>query len=680
MMSDPLPLSSPLTSLSGIGSKRAALFSRLGVFCLRDLLTLFPRDYEDRTNIYPLSAPPETGRGCFRLTLASDPQTSRISGGRTVVRARAFDDTGSIQIIFFNRPYIKNQLFRGQEYIFYGKPERGYGGLSLTNPLFEKEGQGRASGRIVPVYPLTEGLNRYVVENAVREALERCPLPPDPLPPGMDRELGLPPRERAFWDIHFPPSLSKARMALKRFAFEELFTFCCAFQRLKAGARTPLKRPLEALPAEDFLSLLPFEATSAQKKAISEAFSDMTSPYRMNRMLQGDVGSGKTAVAAACAWLCAKNGRQAVIMAPTEILARQHQKTFDSLLRPMGIRVGLLVSSMAAGEKRQALELCRSGGLDIICGTHALIQKGVEFYDPALFVIDEQHRFGVGQRSALYKKQPDAHMLVMSATPIPRTLSLIIFGDLDLSVLDSLPKGRQKVQTYCVGRDKRLRALNFLQKAVSEGGQGYIVCPLIEDGESGRASAESYFKELSSYMPSLRLGLLHGRMGALEKERVMELFSKGELDVLVATTVIEVGIDVPNACIMIIENAESFGLSQLHQLRGRVGRGQRESYCILIRNGPRTARLDALCRINDGFLIAEEDLKLRGPGDFFGHRQHGLPEFKAADLSSDMDLFRTALERAQALIKKDPTLSLPENRLLRQEADRLIKDGGGKTN
>lgn len=677
MMSNNLSEKSPVTALPGFGPKRAALLKKLGIETVGDFLLYFPRDYEDRSRITTLMKRPEEGKACYRLILAAEPTSARIAGGREMVKVRAFDDTNSIDIIFFNRAYIKNQLVRGREYIFFGKVEENGRRLSMINPVFEEEGKsGGVTGRILPVYPLSAGLTSAMISQGAKAALEVCRTPESPLPLQLMEELGLPSSESAYSQIHFPDSLGEAAAAARRFVTEELYVFCAASIGLKRQSKTKISRSMERYSPEEFYKKLPFEPTNAQKRAVEEAFFDMTSPYRMNRLVQGDVGSGKTLVAAACAWLCKKNGRQAVIMAPTELLARQHVKTLKSMMAPFGINVGLLISAMTAAEKRAALAAARDGETDIICGTHALIQEGVAFKDVGLFVVDEQHRFGVAQRSRLAQKAPESHMMVMSATPIPRTLSLIIFGDLDLSVIDELPSGRRPIETYSVGEDKRKRAMAFLLKQVQQGGQAYIVCPIIEDSEENdRASAESYAAALSKAMPMLRVGLLHGRMTAEEKEAVMADFAARRLDVLVSTTVIEVGIDVPNANLIIIEDCESFGLSQLHQLRGRVGRGERQSYCVLMRKGPRSPRIEVICNTNDGFKIAEEDLRLRGPGDFFGHRQHGLPAFKLADLSKDMSLFERARTAAEETFRRDPLLNMPENAELKRRVEALLAEG-----
>jgi len=676
----PLTPDSPVSALPGFGPKRAKAAEKLGLFRLSDFLTLYPRDYEDRTHIYRLAQAPEGVKACFRLTASTDAVLSRVKGGMQLVKLRAFDETGSVDITFFNRPYIRSQLRRGQEYIFYGRAEWFGTRLTMVNPLFEAVGkEGSATGRILPVYPLTAGLTNGLIESGVRRALEICPPPESPIPAGVEQRYKLPDAGEALRQIHFPDSAEQAFQASRRFAFEELFVYSCASKSLKQQAKTRIERRLRSVDPNEFFAALPFAPTNAQRRAVAESFFDMTGDTRMNRLVQGDVGSGKTLVAAACAWLCWRNGRQAVLMAPTELLARQHQKTLTKLLEPFGMTVGLIVSAMSPPHKRQALQNAADGTFDVICGTHALIQGNVAFRDAALFVIDEQHRFGVAQRTELAKKQPDGHMLVMSATPIPRTLSLIIFGDLDLSVIDEMPAGRKPIETYCVGEDKRRRVQSFLLKQVADGGQAYVVCPLIEEGEDpSRPSAVQYAEDLSRALPQLRVGVLHGRMAGAEKDEVMARFAAGELDVLVATSVIEVGIDVPNANLMIIENAESFGLSQLHQFRGRVGRGQRQSYCILIRRGPKVPRLEVIANTSDGFKVAEEDLRLRGPGDFFGRRQHGLPAFRFADRAADLNLFRAAAAAAEDVFRRDPALE--SHPVLKARVEAMLSDDGVKLN
>ncbi len=470
------------------------------------------------------------------------------------------------------------------------------------------------------------------------------------------------PPEEAFESIHFPENIEDAAKARRRLIFEELFVFCCAGQTLRGQGKRNPGPPLDYHDPSLFFQTLPFAPTGAQRKAVDQAFADLCGGSRMNRLLQGDVGSGKTLVAAACAWLAVQNGKQAVIMAPTELLARQHKATMEKFLSAHNIPVELLISALPAAEKRRVTARAASQEPLVLCGTHALIQNNVELPNAALIVVDEQHRFGVGQRAALNQKTDRGHLLAMSATPIPRTLTLILYGDLDVSVLDELPPGRQPVMTRMVSEAKRQDMYGFLQKEIDAGGQAYIVCPLVEEGEEAgeKKAATAYISQLQEILPRLRIGLMHGRLKAAEKEAVMASFAAGELDVLVSTTVIEVGVDVPRATLMIVENADFFGLSQLHQLRGRVGRGSRQSYCFLLhqaKNDIALERLQTLCRTNDGFQIAETDLRLRGPGDFFGQRQSGLPGFAIADLATDMNVLEAAQQSAQTLLREDPQLT-----------------------
>lgn len=669
-------LSGGLASLRGVGKIHQAQLAKLGLVTLEDLIGFFPRDYEDRREAKPIFQLIDGETTCIRATVAVASSGGRLPGGRPMVRTRVFDTTGMLNITFFNNPYVKNKLIPGKEYDFCGRVEARGGYKSMVNPEFEPAGGNKISGRILPVYRRTEGVSRNLLMQLTRQALDAARghyL--EPLPPALVEKYRLPPPEWAYEHVHYPETPEDIHQARRRLIFEELLSFCCALQFLRAGEAGETGQRLSIHDPEEFFAVLPFSPTAAQKRAVAEAWADMCSGRRMNRLLQGDVGSGKTLVAAACAFLAAQNGKQTVIMAPTELLANQHARTVCELLSPHGISVGLLTGGMTAAEKRKIKAGAAAGELQVLCGTHALLQEDVSLPTAALFVVDEQHRFGVRQRAALGQKTADAHLLVMSATPIPRTLTLILYGDLDISVLDELPPGRQQILTYVIGEEKRARMYSFLEKQAREGGQAYIVCPRIGDdgAESGKKAALDYAAELQRKLPALRIGLLHGRMKGTEKERVMAAFSEGILDVLVSTTVIEVGVDVPNATLMVVEDADLFGLSQLHQLRGRVGRGSRQSYCILMSEDPSEAakqRLSTLARTSDGFEIARADLQLRGPGDFFGDRQHGLPAFHIADLAGDMRVLQAAQDEAKDLLTRDPRLAACP--LLRKRVDEVI--------
>ena len=650
-----------LKTLPGVGPQRLAQLNKLGLFSVEDLLRWFPRDYEDRRTVRPIAQLEEGAAVCVRAVVADEPRKSRLPGGRTMARCQVFDSTGMLQLTFFNQPYLKIQ--RGGEYVFFGKPEFTARGRGMVNPVFEPAEDPKATGRLLPVYRAAEGLSQNQLRKWIRAALDQAKGQYlEPLPAHIVTRWQLCPPEEAFEAIHFPEHTEDVAKARRRLIFEELFVFCCAGQTLRGQGRRNPGPPLVYHDPAEFFATLPFSPTGAQRKAVDQAFADLCGGSRMNRLLQGDVGSGKTLVAAACAWLAAKNSKQAVVMAPTELLARQHKATMEKFLSAHGIPVELLISALPAAEKRRVTDRAASGEPQVLCGTHALIQNNVELPNAALIVVDEQHRFGVGQRAALNQKTDRGHLLAMSATPIPRTLTLILYGDLDVSVLDELPPGRQPVMTRMVSEAKRQDMYGFLQKEIDAGGQAYIVCPLVEEGEevSDKKAATAYIDQLKSILPRLRVGLMHGKLKPAEKEAVMAQFAAGELDVLVSTTVIEVGVDVPRATLMIVENADFFGLSQLHQLRGRVGRGQRQSYCFLMHNAKtETARerLQTLCATNDGFRIAETDLRLRGPGDFFGRRQSGLPGFAIADLATDMNVLEAAQQSAQTLLREDPMLT-----------------------
>ena len=691
-----------IRSIKGIGEKRAQALNKLGVFSLFDLISYFPRRYEDRSSLKPIALVQNGETVCISAVVAEEPRLSRIRRGLDLVRLRVYDDSGEVTVTYFNQSYVRNQLHRGGSYRFYGKMEVNGSRRSLTNPVFEPEdlpsGKMSVTGKIVPVYRLVSGLAQNALRQSIRQGLDSCHgRIPELLPDSVRSEYRLIGAEDAYESIHFPQDIDSLNLARKRFVFEELFLLSCAL-----GSRRKTERPGIVVPKSDFtpfLESLPFSPTGAQRRAMEEAASDMASGRQMSRLLQGDVGSGKTLVAAALVWQCFQAGYAAAFMAPTEILAEQHYRTLTDLLGPLGVRVGLLTGSTRAKEKRELVEALETGSLDLIIGTHALLSDGLRFTRLALTITDEQHRFGVEQRSRFGTgEHTDAdalspHVYVMSATPIPRTLALIIYGDLALSALDELPPGRQKVDTFCVGSAYHPRLLAFIQKLCGEGRQVFVVCPKVEEdeeadlalSETGKRllSAVEYANQLQTELPELRIGCVHGRMKAADKDRVMQQMVDGTLDVLVSTTVIEVGVDIPNAALMLVENADRFGLSQLHQLRGRVGRGRHKSYCVLVTDSDTDeakARMKIMCETGDGFRIAEEDLRLRGPGDFFVFRQHGLPDMHVADLGTDTDTLMKSKEAADRLLSLDPTLSLPEHAALRDRVLHLTEKMDGTLN
>ena len=648
--------------VKGIGPKKAKLFAKLHIRTLRDALETYPRDYEDRTVLTRIADIGAEDKYAIRAVVGTEPRVSRIRKGLTLVKCTIFDESGSLNVTWFNNPYAASLLRVGQEYVFYGRVQ-GFGrGRSLISPQAEKIApDADHPGRIVPVYPLSAGLTQRDLERVTDAALAAVPGDwPDPLPELLRAKYRLPDAADALAAIHRPQSAQDVATARRRMVFEELFLLCCGLQQLKERRKADAGIVFSAGGLAAYLDALPFAPTGAQRRAIEEIAADCVSGRPMNRLVQGDVGSGKTVVAAALCALAAQNGWQAAFMAPTEILAAQHAETLSPLLEKLGISCTLLTGSMTAAQKRAALAAIETGAAQVVIGTHALIQQGVTFHRLGAVVADEQHRFGVAQRAALSAKGETPHVLVMSATPIPRTLALILYGDLDVSVLDELPPGRQPVETYAVGQNMRRRITAFIDKQVEAGGQVYVVCPLVEEGELELKSAEQHAKDLQLALPHRRVAVLHGRMKNADKEQVMRAFAAREYDILVATTVIEVGVDVPNANLMVVEDADRFGLSQLHQLRGRVGRGARQSYCIFFgadKGEAARERLKILCRTNDGFEVARADLAQRGPGDFFGRRQHGLPALHVADLAADLALMQSAREEAEDILRHDPTLA-----------------------
>ena len=658
-------LNTDVRYIKGIGEAKAKALGKLGIFTLGDLIGWFPRRYEDRRETRPISSliPGETA--CVAAMIASEPKVSHIRKGMDLVKVRAVDDTGALDVTFFNQSWLKDQLRVGETYIFYGRAEGSLLRKTMAGPVVEPEGRREFTGRIVPVYPLTAGVSQLLLSRAIRQGLDECAdILPDCLPDSVRQTHGLCRVNYAYENIHFPESPEALDIARRRLAFEELFFFAIGLKLLRSRRETVSVEPFRPVDMAPFYDALPFILTGAQRRCVDEAIADMTAGKPMNRLCQGDVGSGKTMVAAACVYFCVKNGRQAALMAPTELLAEQHYRGLAPLLEQLGLRCALLTGSTPAKTKRSVTAQLASGELDFAIGTHALISGGVAYANLGLVVTDEQHRFGVAQRTALAEKGEHPHTLVMSATPIPRTLALILYGDLDVSVIDQLPPGRKSIETYAVTSAYYPRLYAFIRKQVEAGRQVYIVCPMVSENDGlpdERKAVTEYAQKLQSEIfPDLKVAYVHGKMKSREKDTVMSAFAAGETNILVSTTVIEVGVDVPNASLMVVENAERFGLSQLHQLRGRVGRGQHQSYCVLVsdnKNDETRQRLRAMTKTADGFKIAEEDLRLRGPGDFFGLRQHGLPGLRVADIGCDTRLLTEAQTAAEELLAHDPSLA-----------------------
>ena len=673
-----MDLFSSVRELHGVGPARAAQLEKLGIRTLYDLLAFFPRDYEDRTNPVTIAQLQPGVPACFRAMVVSQPVLRRIGGGRDITKLIVADETGKLTLSYFNQPYVKNQLHYGESYYFYGalQPEHG---MQMANPAHDPADRpGAVTNRLLPVYSLTAGLSNRLMTQCVQQALTfAAELLPEILPEQVRREYDLCGVTEAYTTVHQPPDWPALQRARKRLVFEEFFIFSAGLAVLRASRTELHAAPYETGCMDAFFRALPFRLTGAQNGVIEQILHDLSSGHVMNRLVQGDVGSGKTMIAAAACFCAVKNGKQAAFMAPTELLAEQHKKTLSALLGPLGVHVLLLTGSKTPAQKRAAREKIASGEAQLIIGTHALISTGVEFQSLGLVVADEQHRFGVAQRTRLTEKGDAPHLLVMSATPIPRTLALIAYGDLDVSVISELPPGRQPVETFLVSEALRERLNVFIRKQCAEGHQVYIVCPAVEDSEENAIkSAESWAQTLrQEVFPDLRVGLVHGRMKSAEKDAALSAFRAGESDILVSTTVVEVGVDVPNATLMVIENAERFGLSQLHQLRGRVGRGSAQSYCVLVsgtKNEETKKRLQALCKTTDGFQIAEQDLALRGPGDFFGSRQHGLPLLKVASLQMDLETLQDAQQAAAAVIQTADSLNAPELAPLKARVEALF--------
>ena len=679
-------LSDPVTILKGVGPTKAKQFAALNIFTLEDLICHFPRGYEDRTKLVPIEKLEVDVPACFKAMVMNTPRTNHIRKGLDITRVQVADHTARLTLTFFNQKYTAEQLQYGQEYIFYGAVSGDFIGYNMSSPVFEAmDSPPVTTRRILPIYPLTAGLSNASVLKAVRQALAICDVPKEIIPEEVRRQYGILPAERAYYAIHEPASMEEAQLAKKRLIFEEFFIFSAGLSLMRASRATKTAPIYDHLDLTEFFASLPFALTGAQTRAISEIVADLGRGAPMNRLVQGDVGSGKTMVAAAAGYLAAKNGFQCAMMAPTEILAEQHYAGLTKLLAPLGIRTALLTGSLTPKQKRERREAIEAGEADFVIGTHALVSDTTVFHNLGLVIADEQHRFGVAQRSKLSAKGQDPHLLVMSATPIPRTLALLMYGDLEVSIIDEKPAGREPVDTFLVNESYRARINAFLRKHVSEGHQCFVVCPAVEESEALDLKAATVWAETlqQTVFPDLRIALLHGQMKGSEKEAVMAAFARHEADILVATTVVEVGVDVPNATLMVIEDADRFGLSQLHQLRGRVGRGSAKSYCILTshnKNPETLQRLKAFCKTNDGFKIAEEDLRLRGPGDFFGSRQSGLPVFRVANLSCDLLTLKQAQQASANWIDAQGTADTPEAKALRDRIGQLFLRSQGTMN
>ena len=670
----------PVRYLKGVGPKTAERFEKLGIVTLADLLCHYPRRYLDFSKPYTIATAPLDTECVVKAEVFAKPGGRILPGGRRMERITAGDDVSSLEITWFNNPYAAQKLELGREYYFQGIVTGGMLRRQMVNPQVRTDAQVE-SIPFEAVYPQTEGLSSGVIAKCVRQLLPHAELLPDPLPPEMLQKYRLLSKAEAVRAIHCPASEEEAFAARRRLIYEELLILQLGIGRMKNRGAARTGAPMQKMDPEPFWALLPFSPTGAQRRAVEEILTDMAGETSMNRLLQGDVGSGKTLVAAAAIWACIRSGYQAALLAPTEILASQHAENLNRLLSPFGMRVALLTGGMKAAARRATLAAIRDDEADLIVGTHAILSEGVKFARLGLAVVDEQHRFGVRQRGMLAEKAENPHLLVMSATPIPRTLGLLIYGDLDISILDELPPGRKPVKTRCITGKKREALYGFLDREIDAGRQVYLVCPAIEETPDGGLNAvKRYYEDIAkALLPERRVGLMHGKLKPKEKAAVMEDFKAGRLDALVSTTVIEVGVDVPNATVMVIENAERYGLSALHQLRGRVGRGAAESWCFLVSDNTSEnvqKRLKFLCSTADGFAVAQYDLETRGPGDFFGSRQHGLPTLQIADLMNDTRTLHAAQSEAVALLAEDPLLERPDHALLAAQVQQMFEKAG----
>ena len=672
-----MDLSKDVKYIKGVGPNRVQLLNKLGIFTLKDLITYYPRTYEDRSKPKNIAECVNGDEVLIEAIACGKLSDTRLRG-KTMQKLLVRDETGRCTITWFNQSYLKNKFQIGEKYKFYGKITNTYGKITMNSPVFDEDEKSFNTGKIIPLYPLTYQLSqnvlRRIMENGLAEIEGKLE---ETLPDYLLEEYHLQGIDEATKQIHFPHEFEDFNQARKRLVFEELLSTQLALLELKNSYLNEEKGIAfdPKVKMSDVINQLPFQLTKAQIRVLEEIDENMESEKPMNRLLQGDVGSGKTVVAMCAAYKAVKSGYQAAIMAPTAILATQHLENFQSMLETLGLKCELLISGISKKKKEELLERLANGQIDILIGTHAILEENVVFQNLGLVVTDEQHRFGVKQRTKIAQKGENPDVLVMTATPIPRTLALILYGDLDISIIDELPPNRKKIETFAVPKNMTQRVNGFIEKQIQEGRQAYIVCPLVEENEefdlkSVERLYEAYQKEI---FPQYRVEYMHGKMRPKEKDDIMERFKLGEIDILISTTVIEVGVDVPNANIMVIENAERFGLAQLHQLRGRVGRGDYQSYCVLKCEGKSETvkeRMKVMCSTNDGFVISEKDLELRGSGDLFGTMQHGLPEFKIANLFEDMPILKLAQSVAIKILQEDPKLALEKNRLLKE----LIKD------
>ena len=670
----------PVRYLKGVGPKTAQRFEKLGILTLADLLCHYPRRYVDFTQPYSIAQAPAETECVVKAEVYAKLGGRMLPGGRQMERLTAGDGVSTLEVTWFNNPYAIKKLEIGQEYFFQGLLTGGMLRRQMVNPQVRTAAQITAAP-LEAVYPQTEGLSSTVIARCIQQLLPHAELLADPLPAEMRRKYRLPDKADAVRAIHCPASPEQAAAARRRLIYEELLVLQLGIGCMKNRGTADTGAPMRLIDPAPFWESLPFAPTGAQRRAVTEILADMSGQHAMNRLLQGDVGSGKTLVAAAAIWACIRSGYQAALLAPTEILATQHAESLNRMLAPFGMRVALLTGGMKAAARRTTLAAIRDDQADCVVGTHAILGGGVEFARLGLAVIDEQHRFGVRQRGMLAEKAVNPHLLVMSATPIPRTLGLLIYGDLDISLLDELPPGRTPVKTRAITGKKREDLYHFLDTEIGRGRQVYLVCPAIEDSPDAALKAvKGYYEQVAKpLLPNRRVGLMHGKLKPKEKAAVMQDFKEGKLDALVSTTVIEVGVDVPNASVMVIENAERYGLSALHQLRGRVGRGAAESWCFLVSDHEGEAvrqRLHFLCTTTDGFAVAQYDLENRGPGDFFGSRQHGLPSLQIADLMNDTRTLHAAQAEAADILAQDPQLTAPDHTLLRTQVQQMFDKAG----